>query len=641
MSRDDQDTGHRATNLPDRDRAGPVHLRVPTDAPDRLDDWLLTALDAAGELMLVRGANGRVLYVNAAFLTAFGGERADWIGRWFSVAPPVGEAGSRRYEMLMRTRSGPLWIEWDERLLPDDKGVISVGRDVTRRREAHEDLEASQKAKSLFFAAVTHELRTPLAGTLGVARLLDATPLRPDQADYVRSIALSADHALAMVDDILDLSRLEAGKLDLRPEQINVCNLVRDTVELAAPRAQDKGLEISVVQTEDAPRRVLGDAARIKQILFNLIGNAVKFTGRGGVRVDMSNAPDADGRPRLALSVSDTGPGISEADQEKLFEHFERGAAERNGAESGAGLGLAMVRRLVEAMDSQMGVESQLGEGAKFWVLFDLPVLEQGEGRPLTGRSLAVAAGCDILRNSLRDQLVAMGANVRILKPNDILADEDVDLLDRDLLLDVGWTGAPLTGRVARTWHLVTPSEKDAVMAHQAAAGDGWFVKPVRPQSLRERLSPDAAAHIGEDAPLAPARRPAFQPDLSDLCLLVAEDDPVNALIARKCLENLGITVTLVTDGESALEALAVQEFDAALLDQRMPGRDGPDVAREARRRGLPLPLIALTANASEADRKTCLDAGMDEFLSKPLDPDQLTQILLNLCRTENRASMG
>ncbi len=641
MSRDDFDTRHAAGGLRGSGPAGPVHLRPRGEGPDRLDDWLLTALDATGELILVRGNNGRVLYVNSAFLTAFGGDRSDWIGRWFSVAPPVGDAGSRRYEMLMRTRSGPLWIEWDERLMPEDKGVIAVGRDVTRRREAHEDLEASQKAKSLFFAAVTHELRTPLAGTLGVARLLDATPLRPDQADYVRSIAVSAEHALAMVDDILDLSRLEAGKLDLRPEEINVFDLVRDTVELAAPRAQEKGLEIGVVRAAGAPQLIRGDAARIKQILFNLIGNAVKFTGSGGVRVDIADAPAPDGTPRLAISVSDTGPGISEADQEKLFEHFERGAAERNGAESGAGLGLAMVRRLVEAMDSQMGVESRIGAGAKFWVVFELPVLEQSQGQPLAGRRLAVAAGSGILRLSLGDQLRELGADVRLIATDEWLEPDDADLDSRDLLIDHGWSGADLAGRGMRTWHLVSPSEKDAVVTGRSNPEDGWFVKPVRAQSLCDRLAPGAPGSDMAETAAASPRRPAFQPDVSGLCLLVAEDDPVNALIARKCLENLGIAVTLVKDGPSAVEALAVQEFDAALLDQRMPGLDGPDVAREARRQGLRLPLIALTANASEADRKVCLDAGMDEFLSKPLDPDQLSRILLNLCRTENRASMG
>ena len=261
-----------------------------------LDDLLLTALDAAGELILVRGFGGRVMYVNAAFLKAFGGDRSDWVGRWFSVAPPVTTQDSRRYEMLMRTRDGAIWIEWDERLLPGSAGVISVGRDVTGRREAHEDLEASQRAKSLFFAAVTHELRTPLAGALGVSRLLEATALKPDQADYVRSIAASADHALAMVDDILDLSRLEAGRLELRPEAVDVADLVRETVELAAPRAQEKGLEIGVVHAHGAPARIMGDSARLKQILYNLIGNAVKFTAKGGVRVDITNAPDSEGR---------------------------------------------------------------------------------------------------------------------------------------------------------------------------------------------------------------------------------------------------------------------------------------------------------------------------------------------------------
>lgn len=600
--------------------------------PAALDTLLLTALDAAGELILIRGRSGRVLYVNAAFLAAFGGVWSDWVGRWFSVAPPVSATDQRRYEMLMRTRNGPVWIEWDERLMPDEGGVISVGRDVTSRREAHEDLEASQRAKSLFFAAVTHELRTPLAGALGVARLLETTPLQPDQADYVRSIATSADHALAMVDDILDLSRLEAGKLELRPEPVDVVELVTETVELAAPRAREKGLEIGVVQAHGAPTRILGDAARIRQILFNLIGNAVKFTPAGGVRIDIANAPGNDGEPRLALSVSDTGPGISEADQQKLFEHFERGAAERNGAESGAGLGLAMVRRLVEAMDSAMGVESRLGDGAKFWVVFELPVEACMTDRPLAGHRVAVAAPNTVLRTALHDQLDALGADTLALDSPDVMAAEADG---RELLVDPVWAPAAGQTDVRRTWHLVTPDEKARAM-DDAGPAKGWFVKPVRAGTLVDRLT----GRRGDAEADAPSRT-VLQPDLSGLNLLVAEDDPVNALIARKCLEGLGIAVTLVTDGEAASEVLEVREFDAALLDQRMPLRDGPDVARRARAAGLDLPLIALTANASESDRTTCLDAGMDEFLAKPLDPDQLAAALTRLCRTEKRASMG
>lgn len=597
-----------------------------------LDTLLLTALDATGELILVRGNGGQVRYVNSAFLAAFGGERDDWVGRWFSVAPPVTSQNSRRYEMLMRTRGGAIWIEWDERLLPDGAGVVSVGRDVTSRRAAHEDLEASQRAKSLFFAAVTHELRTPLAGALGVTRLLAATALKPDQADYVRSIAASADHALAMVDDILDLSRLEAGRLELRPETVDIADLVRETVELAAPRAQEKALEIGVVHAHGAPSRVTGDAARLKQILYNLIGNAVKFTATGGVRIDIANAPDSEGRNRLALSVSDTGPGISEADQESLFEHFERGAAERDGAESGAGLGLAMVRRLADAMNSAMGVESRLGEGARFWLIFDLPVLEVRADKPLASRRVSVASDNPTLRDSLRDQLLALGADVTLLDGPDDLA----RAAGTELLWDAGWAErAPAD----QSWQLVTPAEK-AKRPDIVADGDSnWFVKPVRASTLAAQLGGKRCSGHDTDPEVAGASR--FQADLSSLHVLVAEDDPVNALIARKSLERLGVQVTLADRGDTALDILKTDRFDAALLDQRMPGLNGPEVARLAREADCHLPLIALTANDSEADRKLCLAAGMDEFLTKPLDTEQLVDTLSRLCRPGNRASMG
>ncbi len=635
---DQPDIRHSATDRsradvgsrPETPSAEPIaasHTHIP-------EDLLLTALDAAGELILVRGFGGRVMHVNAAFLKAFGGERSDWVGRWFSVAPPVTTQNSRRYEMLMRTRGGAIWIEWDERLLPGDAGVISVGRDVTSRREAHEDMEASQRAKSLFFAAVTHELRTPLAGALGVSRLLEATALKPDQADYVRSIAASADHALAMVDDILDLSRLEAGRLELRPETVDVAELVRETVELAAPRAQEKRLEIGVVHAHGAPTEVRGDAARLKQILYNIIGNAVKFTDAGGVRVDITSAPDSEGRDRLALAVSDTGPGISEADQESLFEHFERGAAERNGAESGAGLGLAMVRRLADAMNSAMGVESRLGEGTKFWLIFDLPVLALRTDQPLHGRQVAVASENVTLRQCLHDQLVAMGADASIIDSPDRL-----DLArGHDILCDVDWA---MAADAARIWQLVTPSEKAQRTDLVPEGPVNWFVKPVRASTLVAQLTGGATGDAGAENAMGTGTATVFQPDVAGLHLLVAEDDPVNALIARKCLEGLGVRVTPVAHGDAALEALTSQAFDAALLDQRMPGMDGPEVARAVRAAGLDLPLIALTANDSEADRTICLGAGMDEFLTKPLDADQLAASLTRLCRTGNSASMG
>ncbi|WP_417488963.1 response regulator [Maricaulis sp.] len=629
-------------DTPPDSRAGPAASIPGTDQEPSTTatelgaaEFLISALDVAGELILVRGRGGRVVHVNTAFIAAFGGVRSDWVGRWFSVAPPVTTDDPRRYEMLMRTRQGPLWIEWDERLLPDGRGVISVGRDVSSRREAHADLEASQRAKSLFFAAVTHEMRTPLAGALGIARLLEATPLRPDQADYVRTLASSAGHALAMVDDILDLSRLEAGKLTLRPEQVDIAELVRETAELAAPRAQEKGLEIGIVQSAAAPARIEGDPARLRQILFNLIGNAVKFTHQGGIRIDIGCAPDADGRRRLSLSVSDTGPGISEHDQQSLFEQFERGAAERDGAEGGAGLGLAMVRRLVEAMDSSMGVESRLGDGAKFWVIFDLPVFAGGPGESLAGRELAIASPNPVLRQTLADQLRELGADVVAIDQVENLAAAS----GRELLLDAGWASQVSQAHARHVWQLVTPAGKDDVIEDLPEGVDGWLVKPVRLTSLVEQITGSAPARPPVSRPKAEAGAEPLA--LEGLRILVAEDDPVNALIARRTLERLGAHVTQVDSGRGALRALENGGFDAALLDQRMPGMNGPDVARMARMSGHDLPLVALTANSSEDDRTNCLEAGMNDFLSKPVDPDLLARTLARLCDAEKQASMA
>jgi len=617
------------TNEPTDTPGRPAHPGAPGGGADSLSSFLLGALDAAGELLLLRGRTGRVLHVNKAFLDAFGGELNDWVGRWFSMAPPVADGHARRYDILMRTRNGPLWIEWDERCLPGNQGVIAVGRDISSRREKHDNLEASQQAKSLFFAAVTHELRTPLAGALGVARLLEGTPLRPDQADYVRSVAASTEHALTLIDDILDLSRLEAGRLELRPERIDVAELIRETVELAAPRAHDKGLEIAAVHTADAPGFITADGARLKQILFNLIGNAVKFTDAGGVRIDVGNSPSADGTPRLSLAITDTGPGISEADQTHLFEHFERGAAEREGKE-GAGLGLAMVRRLVEAMDSSMGVESQIGEGSKFWVTLDCPTETDPSGTPLSGRRFAIAAPNDTLRHALADQIEALGGEtVRIARHGKLS-----DARRLELLIDASWAERAAAVKPSRCWQLVLPAEKEAALE---AAGDcigGWFVKPARRSTLIAQLT---------GTPEAEPVRPVEEgpPDLSHLAILVAEDDPVNALIARRTLEKAGAEVKVVDSGHGALAALQDDAFNAILLDQRMPGMDGPEFARMARLNGYDLPIIALTANSSEADRRRCLDAGMDDFLTKPLDPKRLFETLLRLCEEKNRSSLG
>lgn len=591
-------------------------------------DAALAALDAVGELALARAGDGRVTFVNHAFLAAFGGSRSDWTGRWFAIAPAGREGGgSRRYDAMMRTRSGMRWIEWDERPMPGG-GSIAMGRDVTARRADDEARAQAASAKALFFASVTHELRTPLSGALGMARLLGQTPLKPDQKEYLRAIKETAAHGLDLIDEILDLSRIEAGKLELRPEPLCPATAARQVVELLTPRAEQKGLALATVIHETAPEEVLGDLGRIKQILFNLVGNGVKYTETGGVRLDVSGDTDVEGRARLILTVRDTGRGISEADQASLFEQFERGAAEREQREGGTGLGLAMVKRLAEAMQGEVGFESRTGEGSSFWAALPLPVRKAASGdRPLAGLKLHVAAGNSALRSALADQAKALGAEADTVGSADRLS----AIAGGVLLVEAGWAEAARAGRPDRTLVLTDAAGKDTIKAHPPAGIQGWLVTPVRRTSLVRFVRGDAASQTGDD----PAHSRALP--LMGLRILVAEDDPVNALIAEKTLSRLGASPERACNGAEALERIRLGGLDGALLDMRMPELDGPGVARAVRGERLNIPLVALTANATEADRQACLAAGMDDFLAKPVNPEALTKTLNALCRGQKR----
>lgn len=613
---------------------------------------LRAVFDAVDALIMVRDASGRLVEVNRAFLAAFGGSARDWIGRWFAVAPSLSEDGpGRRYDVAMSTQTGEAWIEWAETALPDG-GSVSIGRDVTEERRSRAALSEAASGKSVFFAAVTHELRTPLSGTVGSARLLKETGLAPDQSAYVDAILSSGEHALSLIDDILDLSRLEAGHLQLRREPTDLRALIEDVGELLATRAAEKGLSLAHAVDAAIPAKIDADPARLKQVLFNLAGNAVKFTQAGGVLIRAERIGED-----IRLSVKDTGPGISKADRASLFQRFERGAAER-GSEPGAGLGLAMVKRLAEAMGGEVGLHSTPGEGALFWFVFPAgeESYEPDGPAPLSGAHLVVASPYPIQREGIRLQAEALGARVRLAATKeDIVPAVGTAAGDVVLVLDERWTEAAreLTnpnGRL-RVLALAHPRTKDLFSQDRRPPGiDGWLVSPVRARSLaeqaRRQAKPDDPGALRGRAGLPrPDAAPGAARDgaLSGLTLLLAEDDPVNGLIAERVLARLGAQVTRVHDGAAAVEAVKTGRFDAVLLDLRMPRLDGRGAARAIR--ALPcgdgLALIALTANATEADRAACLDAGMDDFLSKPLDPETLTATLTRLCAPPNRASVG
>ncbi len=597
------------------------------------------ALDAMAELVIMRDPKGRITEVNTAFLSAFGGTRLDWIGCWFAVSPArASEQPARRYDVAMRTLSGPSWIEWSETLSQDGSSV-AVGRDVSREREARAEQSEAARGKSVFFAAVTHELRTPLSGALGAAALLADTRLAPDQRAYLEAVRQSAGHALGLIDDILDLTRLEAGRLELRPGPVDLRQLVTEVGEVLAPRAAERGLTLSYAVDADIPATVLADEGRLKQILFNLAGNAVKFTETGGVLILAETAGE-----RVRLSVRDSGPGISTEDQKRLFEHFERGAAERKAA-PGAGLGLAMVKRLAEAMDGEVGVQSEPGGGALFWVSAPMPARSPAPTeKPLGGRTILIVTPDALQRAGLARLSRALGAEPLTAATADAaLAQAGAAAPPLTVVLDASWIGEAGAMRAAaphaRILALAEPRTKDQFSAEaRPDSVDGWLVAPVRPGSLAAWAVGEARDDGAED----PARPTQHEP-LRGLAVLLAEDDPVNAMIARTVLSKLGADVTHVESGRAAVEHASRGMFDAALLDLRMPELSGLDAAAEIRTTPsvAALPLIALTANATEADRTACLAAGMDAFMTKPLDPNDLAERLTALCAPQNRANVG
>jgi signal transduction histidine kinase/CheY-like chemotaxis protein len=496
---------------------------------------------------------------------------------------------------------------------------------------ARDKAEAANEAKSRFLATVSHEIRTPLNGVLGLAQLLSMTRLEAEQASYVDSIRDCARALAQLVDDILDFSKIEAGRLDLRREEFALAPLVEGVVELLAPRAQGKGLEIASHVAAETPERIVGDPARLRQVLINLAGNAVNFTQKGGVGVSV--APAADGSLRFV--VEDTGPGISLAARAKIFEEFEQAEPLATRAGGGAGLGLAIARRLVAKMGGTLALETSSESGSRF--VFTLPAKtgRTDRPRPLEGQSALILAASrfegPFLARYLEEagakaQIAASGGEARALLETSGAKPPQVAIVDCALGLEAAESLAERAHRagVARCFLLFSPLER---RAHGEAAlkdFDGWLVKPVRAASLVARLDPAAKT-------TAQALAPQPAPTLPGLTALIAEDNEINALIALRQLEALGAAPTRAEDGEKVV-ALAqaaidgkIRRFDVILMDLFMPKLDGLEAIRriraaESRAGAARTPVLALTASASREDAEAARAAGADAVVTKPVE---------------------
>jgi len=621
------------------------------------EDRYRALVAATTEIIVQRDARGRITYANDDFARLLGREPLDLLGSQTDLeildrnTVEIGQDGVRRMEAQVRAADGRVrWFAFVEMPVAHGDAMhwLRAGRDVTARVEAIrsrnaalERAESASVAKSRFLATVSHEMRTPLNGILGMADLVLGTDLNPEQRTYVEAVRTSGQALLGLIDGVLDFSRIEAGRLDLAAEPFDLPVLAEGVVELLAPRAQDKGIEIALDVAEDFPAAVVGDADRVRQILINLAGNAIKFTDRGGVGVTLGFTRTADGG-EVVLAVADTGPGIPEERLPILFEEFEQGDGSSSRSHEGTGLGLAITRRLVTRMGGRIEADSRVGRGSTFRVV--LPLAERDGAAhdrrvplpPLSARRCLIVADSPFQAPYLARLLSRAGAATVIVDSLDSGLDAlsgatfDVVLADRAL-------GDGVVRQIADAAHacgvrtslvLLSPFDRRGFGSPGAAGFDGYLIKPVRPRSLFERLLAPAATPESATAPPAAPPRAGC-----GMRVLLAEDNPINALLATRALERLGATVVHAVDGVEALERLQVEgPFDLALIDVRMPRLDGHETARRIRAAESTgtgrLRLVALTANAGREDEIAAREAGFDGFLAKPLNLKLLPPLL-------------
>lgn len=619
--------------------------------------------ESQGDLIVLRDHQGRITFANDAYCALAGQTRSALVGTRFDFdVLEQGDSaresnGTRIHDQRISTPLGARWIAWREGFVRLDAGqpaeLQSVGRDVTDRTEteralsdARDQADAANRAKSRFLAMASHEIRTPLNGIIGMGGLLLDTTLTPEQTTYARAVKTSGEALMALIEELLDYSKIEAGKLDLDQRPFALSTLIEEVTELLAPRAQAKNLEIASYVDEQLPLEVVGDAARLRQVLLNLAGNAIKFTAHGGVAliVEPGIWPN-----EISFLVRDTGIGIAPDAQQRIFREFEQADDRVARTYGGTGLGLAISERIVKRMSGRITLESAPAQGSTFEVAIPLAPSQGAAGQTafpspdLAGKSILLVA--DGIEASLiarrlerwRGQtcLVADAAVAEALLPE---RSWHAVLIDRAL----GPAVADRLGEVARAHAtqrlvLLTPSSRHEKLS---PAFTGFLVKPLRAASLAARLAltPEVASPDLAPEPIEPA---AVRAPANGLSILVAEDNEINALLMRSLLTKLGHRVVIVVHGDAALESwLAASSagtpYDLVLMDIQMPQLDGIEAtkrirAHEAATGGQHTPILALTANTLVEDRYACFEAGMNGFLIKPLDREKLDEALSGL----------
>lgn len=646
------------------------------EALRRQSEWLKVTLNAIGDAVVTLDKGDRITFFNQAAAELVGRSLAEVRNRPFTQifklieAPCNGTEQNPEMPEYVLTKDNGQNVDLERREAPiigeDDQtlGKVLVLNDISDRKSVAEALlrakeraVAATHAKSSFLANMSHEIRTPLNGIIGMTGLLLDTELSKEQKESAEIVRSSGEILLSLINDILDFSKIEAGKLELEHIEFEVRTCVEEVSDILAQRAHEKGLELGILLHHDVPNAVVGDPGRLRQILLNLVNNAVKFTQEGEILIKVARQAGEDHRVLLRFEVADTGIGIPEERRSRLFKPFSQVDASNTRKFGGTGLGLAICRQLCEKMDGEITYLANEPRGSRFvFTAAFQPAVAVGKQPPhvipeLSRLVVLVVDGNQTNRQILNEQLVHAGCKVVLVESAEAAVTKSKETAFDLVVIDYSLVDSEPQHLISEItaqreqrpgFLLITSIPRRGDAGKMLKKGfDGYLTKPVK----LERLYEAVAAVVGlrrenrgaEDGPLV-TQYTLKEWHHNRFRILIVEDNIVNQKVAARLLEKAGYRCDVAADGIEALEALSRINYDLVLMDCQMPRLDGFEATRQIREReqdsGRHTPIVAMTANVAKGDRERCLESGMDAYLSKPVKRKELYETLEKYLQT-------